>query len=46
MLSPKPEETIDWYRPVKYMRAFLSFDIWVPFANLTYTFYLFHVAPV
>lgn len=46
MLSPKPEESIAWYRPVRYMRGFLSFDIWVPFANLTYTFYLFHAMPI
>jgi len=46
MLSPKPEESIAWYRPVRYMRTFLSFDIWVPFANLTYAFYLFHLTPV
>lgn len=37
-----PEETIPWYRPVKYLRAFLSMSIWVPFANITYSFYLFH----
>jgi len=46
MLSPLPEETIAWYRPVRYMRSFLSMNIWLPFANLTYTFYLFHVAHV
>ena len=46
MLSPKPEDNIPWYRPTKYMRAFLSWKIWLPLANLTYTFYLFHDTPV
>lgn len=42
MLSPKPDQNIPWYRPTKYMRAFLSWKIWLPLANLTFTFYLFH----
>jgi len=46
MLSPKPDQNIPWYRPTKYMRAFLSWKIWLPLANLTYTFYLFHDVPV
>tara|TARA_B110000285_G_scaffold80627_1_gene93073 strand:+ start:212 stop:628 length:417 start_codon:yes stop_codon:yes gene_type:complete len=42
MLSPKPDQNIPWYRPTKYIRAFLSWKIWLPLANLTFTFYLFH----
>jgi peptidoglycan/LPS O-acetylase OafA/YrhL len=42
ILSPKPEEFIPWYRPVKYMRYFLSMKVWIPIANLTYSIYLFH----
>lgn len=45
MLSPKPEENIPWYRPTKYMRGYLSWKIWLPLANLTYAFYLFHDTP-
>ena len=43
MLSPLPEDSIVWYRPVRYIRGFLSMNIWVPLANLTYSIYLFHL---
>ena len=42
MLSPLPSDTIAWYRPVKFIRGFLSMSVWVPLANLTYSSYLFH----
>lgn len=46
MLSPSPKDSIPFYRPSRYIRGFLSMNIWVPFANMTYTFYLFHLTPV
>lgn len=43
MLSPRPDESISWYRPSRYMRAFLSASIWLPIAVVSYSLYLFHV---
>lgn len=43
MLSPKPDESISWYRPSRYMRGFLSASIWLPVAVVSYSLYLFHV---
>jgi hypothetical protein len=43
MLSPKPDEAIAWYRPVRYMRWFLSLDLWIAPANWSYTIYLAHM---
>ena len=43
MLSPKPDESIPWYRPTKYMRAMLSLKFWVPIAVLSYSMYVSHV---
>ena len=42
IISPAVETNIPWYRPTKYMRWFLSLNIWVPIASLTYVIYLFH----
>ena len=46
MLSVKPEENIPFYRPTKYLRAFLSWSLWVPFATLSFSFYLMHLQTI
>ena len=43
MLSPKPNQSIPWYRPTIYMRAMLSLRFWVPIAVLSYSMYVSHV---
>jgi len=43
MLSPKPSTAIDWKRPTKYMRAFLSSSFWIPIATISYSMYLWHL---
>jgi hypothetical protein len=43
MLSVKPEESIPFYRPTCFLRAFYSMSIWVPIATLSYSFYLLHL---
>ena len=43
MLSPKTEDSIPWWRPTKYLRWFLSLSFWVPFATLSFSFYLMHL---
>ena len=43
MLSTDPESSIAWFRPTRYMRAFLSWSFWLPFATLSFSLYLFHL---
>ena len=43
MISPAPEDTIPWHRPTKYLRSFLSWHLWVPIGNLSYSIYLWHL---
>ena len=43
MLSPQQDYHIPWYRPVRYIRAFLSSRFWIPIAYLSYSFYLTHL---
>jgi peptidoglycan/LPS O-acetylase OafA/YrhL len=37
------KEDLAWYRPARYLRLFLSWDIWSPIANLSYSIYLTHI---
>ena len=39
-------QTIAWYRPSRFIQAWLSQDFWIPFANLSYSFYLLHIIPL
>ena len=41
-LNPACPE-ISWYRPAKITRTILSWNIWLPFATLSYSCYLFHI---
>ena len=43
ILSPKTEENLEWYRPIRYMRWFLTLPFWVPFASLSYSMYVVSV---
>jgi len=43
MISPIPSEAMRWSRPTKYIRGFLSFFLWLPIANLSYSMYLWHL---
>lgn len=43
ILSPKPDQTIAYYRPSKYLRWFLSSRFWVPIATTSYSFYIWHL---
>lgn len=42
MLSPKPEDPIEGFRPSKWLRAILSLDFWVPIATISYSLYIVH----
>ena len=42
MLSPAADTKIDIWRPSKYFRDFLSLNIWLPIATLSYSIYIWH----
>jgi peptidoglycan/LPS O-acetylase OafA/YrhL len=46
MISPNPEDPIPWYRPTRYLRSLLSWHLWVPIGNLSYSIYLWHLVPL
>ena len=41
ILSPSSSE-LPWYRPVRSLKAFLTFKIWIPVAYLSYSAYIAH----
>ena len=45
MLNPATPQ-ISMLRPARFLRWFLSLNIWVPIAVLSYSIYLFHIYPV
>jgi peptidoglycan/LPS O-acetylase OafA/YrhL len=34
---------IPWYRPTRWIRAFLCLDIWLPIATVSYSMYIWHL---
>jgi peptidoglycan/LPS O-acetylase OafA/YrhL len=43
MILIKPEQTIPWIFPSCFLRSFLSLNLWVPTAVLSYSIYCFHI---
>ena len=37
------KEELAWYRPTRWIKAFLEWGIWTPIANLSYSTYLIHL---
>lgn len=43
MLSPKPSDSISYQRPTRFLRWMLSWSFWLPIANISYSFYIWHL---
>lgn len=44
VLNPETPK-LSIFRPARFIRAFLSWKIWIPIAMLSYSFYLLHILP-